>query len=192
MELDDLIIVWKKQDENIHLQLQNKTLKYLFKERSKGVLSKIRKCLTRELFVIVVLFILFNVLFILIKLPYTMLRWGCFAIFNSISLWYIYYYKNAITVVFNLKYNEDLRANMERIIKCLSRFRNQYRLLNLPIVFLCIVMFAGSQNLFFLLPWMIVEMLLWRSLFLPRLVLRFEDYKADLEYSLRNLQELND
>jgi len=188
MQLDDLLIVWKKQNKNIYPQLHNETLRYLLKEKSKGALSKIRRRLRMELISIAIVSIQCNVLFVLVNLPYTLNRWAGFVIFNLISLLYVYCYFKAIYTL-KLRYNEDLRTNMERLIKKLNSFRNQYKLFNLPVIVLCLVMFAGSQNLLILIPWMALEFLLWRSLLLPKLMVRFEDYKADLEYSLRNLQE---
>lgn len=192
MELDELIIVWKKQNENINEQLQIDTLRYLLKEKSQGALSKIRKYLLRELIVIGIVLILCTTLFIMVPLPYTIIRWGCFITFDFILLWYLYCYLKGIFSLFKLKYSEDLKTNIERLNANLNWFRNTYKLLNLPIIFLCIVMFAGSQNLFVLIPWMAAEFLIWRSILLPKLMVRFEGYKSDLEYSLRNLQELKD
>ena len=183
-----MIIVWKKQNENRYPQLLNDTLKYLLKDKSKGVLSKIRRRLTRELILITIVSAQCNVLFVLVDLPYSLSRWVCFVIFNLISLWYVYCYFQAIYML-KLRYKEDLRTNMERIIKKLTLFRNRYRLISLPIIVLCIVMFAGSENLLQLVPWMVLEFLIWRSLLLPKLKVRFDDYIAYLENSLRNLQE---
>lgn len=192
MELDDLITVWKKQTEKLNQHLPNETLKYLLKEKSQGALSKIRRHLRRELVFMTVAFILCNVLFVLVNLPYTIIRCTSFIIFNLILFWYFYYYSKAIYSLFTLRYNDDLRTNIKRLIKNVSFFHSKYKLLNLPVIFVCIVMFAGSQNLFVLIPWMAIEFLLWRSVLLPKLMARFEGYKSDLEYSLRNLQELRD
>jgi len=190
MELDDLIIVWKKQNEMLNQYLPNETLKYLLKEKSQGTLSKIRRHLKRELILIAVAFILCNVLFVLVNLPYSAIRWACLILFNLLSLWYLYYYFKAIYSFFKLRFDGDLKTDIERLSENLSSFCNKYKLLNFPIVFLWIVMFAGSQKLFVLIPWMALEFLLWRSILLPKMMARFERYKSDLEYSLRNLQEL--
>ena len=192
MELDELIIVWKKQNEKLNQQLPNETLRYLLKEKSQGALSKIRRHLKREIVLITIVLILCNVLFVLVNLPYTIIRWTCFIIFNLILFWYLYNYFKAIYSSFVLRYSDDLRVNVERLIENLNSFHNKYKLLNLPVIFLCIIMFAGSQNLFVLIPWMIAEFFLWRLVLLPKLMVRFEGYKSDLEYSLRNLQELKD
>lgn len=192
MELDELIIVWKKQNEKLNQYLPKETLRYFLKEKSQGALSKIRRHLRKELILIAAVFILCNVLFVLVKLPYSPIRWTCLITFNLLSLWYIYFYFKAIYSFFILKYDGNLKANMERLIENLSKFCNKYKLLNLPIIFLCIVMFAGAQKVFVLIPWMALEFLLWRSILLPKMMGRFDGYKSDLEYSLRNLQELKD
>ena len=192
MELDELIMVWKKQDKNINKQIHNETLRHLLNQKSEGALSKIRRHLLKELVVIGLVSILCNVLFVLVHLPYTGIRWMCFLLFNFISLWYIYHYAKAVFSSFKPRYNKDLRENIERLVKSLEDFRNKYKLLTLPTAFLLIVMFAGSQNLLLLVPWMALEFLLWRSVLLPKLMVRFEVYKSDLEYALRNLQALSE
>ncbi len=191
MELDDLIIAWKKQDENIHRQLQNETLKHLLKQRSQGALSKIKQHLIWEFAAIAGVFILFNSLFLLVHLPGSTSRWACFILFNSVCLWFMYYYLK-ISSALTLQYAEDIKLNMQRIASSLQRFLQQYKLLNLPVVFLCILIFAGTQNILVLAPWMIAEFILWRAILLPKLMARFEGYIGDLEYSLRSLQELVD
>ena len=192
MELDDLIIAWKRQNEKPDQHLPKEMIRFLLKQKSQGALSKIRRHLTKELILIASVFVLCNVLFVLIDLPYNTIRCTSLTIFDLIVFWYLYYYFKAIYSLFTLSYNDDLRKNINRLIENLNHFCNKYKLLNLPVIFLCIVMFAGSQNLFVLIPWMAIEFLLWRWVLLPKLVARFEVYKSDLEYSLRNLQELKD
>jgi len=189
MELDDLIFVWKKQNDYPNQHLSNETLRYLLRQKSQGTLSKIRRHLFRELIVITIAFILCNVLFPLVNTPYTPLRWVCFILFDLILLWYLYFYIKGMYSWFTLRYNEDLGTNLKRITEKLILFSAKYKLFNLPVLFLFIIMFAGAQNLYFLIPWMILEFLLWRSILVPKLVTRFEGYRSELAYSLKHLQE---
>jgi hypothetical protein len=192
MELDELIVVWRKQNRAQSQHLSHETLQYLLKQKSQGALSKIRRHLFGELVIITVSFIICNILFFLVNLPYTAMRWACFTTFDLILFWYIFFYLKGIYAWFTIRYNEDLEANLKRLTENIILFNNKYKLLNLPVVFLCIIMFAGSQNLQLLVPWMALEFLLWRSVLVPKLLARFEGYKSDLGYSLQQLQELHD
>jgi hypothetical protein len=91
-----------------------------------------------------------------------------------------------------IEYQGNLRDNLLRIVHSLVRFRSVYHLSNLPVVLVCALMFNGVQNFFVLLPFVIAECAVYRWLMIPKLTSRFEDYKADLEYSLRQLQEIED
>lgn len=189
MELEELIITWKQQDKYIDTQLRDVTLQHLLKEKSKDALRKIKTSLTTELILIILVSIFFNVLFFLVSIHNTPFRWGCLVILNITAFSYITSYLKAIRET-KLEYGDDLEANLQRIVQRLTRFRKIYYLLNVPIVFISLLMFAGSQGLLMLAPWMAVEFLILRWMFLPKMISRFEDYKADLEYSLRQLREI--
>jgi hypothetical protein len=107
----------------------------------------------------------------------------------------------ALTVIFKyfrvinhakLDYAQNVEITLAKIIESLNRFRTQNNQLNIPIGILCIVMFAGSQNLLYWLPWLLLEFLLWRWIFIPKLEARFESYIIDLEYSLSKLREVKE
>lgn len=188
MNLEELIVTWKRQDVQIEKQLRNVTMQYLFRERSKNVLKEIENSLIRELLIIILAVVSFDVLFFMVDIPFTALRWVCFTIFNVTAILHIVFYQNGARKS-KLHYDDDLETNLKKIIQGLTQFRGQCKLVNIPIGFICILMFAGSQNLFVLVPWMILEFLFWRWLLLPRMRSRFGDYKRDLEYTLRQLQE---
>jgi len=189
MELEELIITWKQQDKYIDTQLRDVTLQHLLKDKSKDALRKIKTALTKELLLIILASIFFDVLFFLVSIRHTPFRWGCFVIFNLTAFLYIISYLKVIHES-KLEYGDDLEANLQRIVQRLTRFRRIYYLLNIPIVFISLLMFAGSQGLLLLTPWMAVEFLILRWMFLPKMISRFEDYKTDLEYSLRQLREI--
>lgn len=189
MELEELIITWKQQDKYIETQLRDVTLQHLFKVKSKNALREIKTALTKELLLIILVSIFFNVLFFLVRIHHSPFRWGCFVIFNITAFLYIAFYLKTIRES-KLEYGDDLEANLQRIVQRLTRFRKIYYLLNIPIIFISLLMFAGSQGLLMLAPWMAVEFLILRWMFLPKMISRFEDYKTDLEYSLRQLREI--
>lgn len=191
MNLQELIITWKKQDSHIEKQLRNVTMQYLFREKSKSVLKDIHNSLMWELSIIILATISFDVLFFLVDISFTPLRFICFGIFNLTAFFYIFFYQAGVSKS-KLNYRDDLETNLQKIIHGLTQFRGQCKLVNIPIVFVCILMFAGSQDLFVLIPWFILEFLLWRSMLLPRMRSRFSEYTSDLEYTLKQIHESKD
>ncbi len=188
MELDELVHAWRAQDTFINKQLQTLTLSYLLKEKSTGVLSKLVKRLTIEVLVLIALAAGSNLLFFITDLPYTISRWICFGIFNLVAAVVIAKYVFTIRQV-NRNLGQDMRTALEQIVKTLNRFRWQNQHLHLPIGIICIGMFAGSQNLIYWLPWLLIEFLLWHWVFIPSIRRRFESYLVDLEYSLAMLKD---
>lgn len=191
MELEELISAWKGQDKYIDQQLKNLTFNHLLVQKSKGVLSKIIERLLIELILIIILFLGFNVLFLIVDLPFTMLRWTCFAIFNLVALSIITKYFQVINYT-KIEAQQNVETTLTKIIESLNRFRTQNKQFNIPIGILCIIMFAGSQNLLYWLPWLLFEFFLWRWVLLPKMETRFEAYITDLEYSLSKLKELKE
>jgi hypothetical protein len=191
MNLEELINTWKNQDTHINIQLRDMTMQHFFKEKSTSVLKKIEKCLIRELLIIILAIVCFDALFFAIKMPISPLRWICFTIFNVIAFLHMIFYLKALAKT-KLNFSDDLETNLQGIIEGLTQFRNQYKLAHMPIVFVCIVMFAVSQELLMLIPWMILEFLFWKWILLAKLRSRFLDYKFDLEYTLKQLQESRD
>ena len=189
MNLDELVDTWRKQDSYVSENLKIRTMHYLFKERSKHALSKISRSLVKELILIVFVLMIFDGLYFLVNLPFSTVRWICFVVFNLIALLYIIYYQKMIYQS-RLEYSDSLEVNLQRITKSLTQFRRVYLLSNLPVIVICFVMFGGANNLLFLVPWMIFEALLLRWALQPRLGPRFEDYKADLEYTLRSVRDV--
>ncbi|AYB33619.1 hypothetical protein D4L85_24890 [Chryseolinea soli] len=188
MSLDEMIINWRNQTAYKEVQIRQETLHFLFKEKSKNVLSRIHVYLKRELGLIILATISFDALFFMVEMPFTSLRLICFAVFNVITFVCIFSYLKTLNKS-KLKYSDDLETNLRTIIQGLTQFRNRYKLINIPVVFVCILMFAGSHDLLTLVPWMILEVLLWRSILLPKMRARFQAYKTDLECTLRLLQE---
>lgn len=183
-------MTWKSQDQHIKMQLQNETIQYLIKEKSKNVLKKIEQCLRWELLSIAFIAVFCVVLFFSVDIPYTPVRWICFIIFCLTASLHITFYVKGTRKI-KLNYSDDLETNLQRIIQGLIHFQHQRKLMNIPILFVCIIMFAGSQNIIVLIPWMLLEFLLWRWVLFPKMRSRFADYKSDLEYTLRQLQESN-
>jgi len=191
MDVEELIFAWKNQDAYIKIQMRDVTMQFLIKQKSNNVLKNIKRSLIRELLIIALSIVCFDALFFLAEIPFTALRWICFTIFNVTTFLHTGYY--LITVrESNLNYGDDLQTNLKRIVHSFTQFRNHYKLVNVPIVFVCILMFAGSHDLFILIPWMILEFSFWRWILLPRFKSRFLDYKSDLEYTLKQLQESYD
>jgi len=190
MNLDDLIMTWKSQDQHIKMQLQNVTIQYLIKEKSKNVLKKIEQYLRWELLSIAFIAVCCVVLFFTVDIPLTPVRWVCFIIFCLTASLHITFYIKGTRKI-KLSYGDDLETNLQRIIQGLTQFQHQRNLMNIPIIFVCIIMFAGSQNIIVLIPWMLLEFLLWRRMLFPKMRSRFADYKSDLEYTLRQLRESN-
>lgn len=188
MSLDEIIISWKNQSAYKDVQIRKETLHFLFKEKSKNVLRSIHVYLKRELRLIILATVFFDALFFIVEMPFTPLRWMCFVIFNSITFVCILSYLKTLNKS-KLKYSNDLETNLRTIIQGLTEFRNQYKLVNIPVVLVCILMFAASHDLLILFPWMILEVLLWRSVLLPKMRSRFQDYQTDLEYTLGQLHE---
>lgn len=191
MELEELFIAWKAQDKYIDQNLKVKTFSYLFKQKSKGVLSQIIKILITELIIIFFLLVGFNVLSFIVDMPYSILRWVCFVIFNLITLGVIFTYSKTINQV-KLEFKQNVCSTLEQIINNLNHFRAQSKYLNAPIGIICIMMFAGSQDLIYWLPWLILEFFFWRWFLIPKINRRFESYITDLEYSLSTLKEVKD
>ena len=191
MELEELITAWKTQDKYIDQQLKSLTFNHLLVQKSKGVLSQMMKKLTIELIIIALVCIAFNVLFFIIDLPDSILRWVCLAIFNLIALSIIIKYLQIINLT-NINWQQNVKTTLTHIIKSLNRFRTQNKQFNIPISIVCIIMFAGAQNLLYWLPWLLFEFFLWRWVFLPKMEIRFEGYITDLEYLSNKLEELNE
>ena len=189
MELEDLFVAWKSQDHDIDQHLKKETFHYLFKQKSKGVLSQIIKTLTLELVILFLLVAGFNVLFFLVELPFNILRWGSFVIFNTVALSFIIRYIKTIHQI-KPKFSHDVCQTLKQIMHHLNRFRRQGSYLNAPIGVIIVMMFAGSQHLLYWLPWLITEFFLWRWLFIPKIKSRFENYIMDLENSLSTLKEV--
>jgi len=186
MNLEELIVTWKNQDALIDIQMRNRTLSNLYKKKSNGVLKNIKKCLTRDLLIIISIVGSFDILYFIIDNPYNPVRWICFAIFNLTAFLHIALYLKALNKI-ELNYDKDLETNLKTIIQGLTQFGSQHKLLNIPVVFVCTLMFAGSLSLLFMFPWIILEFLFWRWVFLSTVKLRFEDYKSELEYTLTQL-----
>ena len=189
MELDELILDWKAQDKYINQNLKTITINHLLRQKSKGVLRQIVKRLTIELIALVLLLAGFNLLFFIIDLPYSILRWTCFAIFNLVIIGVILNYLKAITQS-KTDFRQDLDTTLPHIIKNLHRFRTHNKHLNIPVGVICIIMFAGSQDLVYWMPWLLAEFFLWRWFLIPKISRRFESYIADLENSLNTLNEM--
>lgn len=191
MELEELLQAWKVQDNYINQRLGTITLRHLIEQKSKGILSCIVKRLTVELVAIIFIVSTFNLLYFITELPYTSIRWISFAIFNLNALLVILKYVNVISRV-RLDFQLDVSMMLEKIINNLNRFRTQNRNFNIPLCLVCIIMFAGAQNLLSWLPWMLGEFFLWRWLLTPKFKKRFETYIQDLRFSLNKLKEMKD
>ncbi|MEM6846151.1 MAG: hypothetical protein AAF632_28325 [Bacteroidota bacterium] len=189
MELDELFAAWKRQDQYIDQHLKMETFSYLFKQKSKGVLSQIIKNLVLELIVLLFLLLGFNALFFMVELPFSAVRWICFAIFNAIAIVVLSHYAKTIYQV-RRAVQQNVCSTLEKIIHHLKRFRAQSNYFNAPVGVIGIMMFAGSQGLLYWLPWLILEFLLWRWLLIPKINKRFESYIADLEYSLSTMVDI--
>ncbi len=189
MELDDLLLAWKAQDKYIDQHLKAITVSHLLQQQSKGILNRILKRLTLELLIIIFLIAGFNLLFFMVDLPYSISRCICFGIFNIIGLSTVYRYIRVITQA-KTDFMHDVAGTLEKIIRDLNHFRIQNNLLNMPVGLLCIIMFAGAQDLIYWLPWLLIEFFLWRWVFIPKMKKRFESYITDLEYSLNNIKEI--
>jgi hypothetical protein len=191
MDLEDLIVAWRKQEVYIGEHLRIGTLRHLLRVKSGNALGHIKSCLIKEVLVISLIIFAFDTLFFLVNIPLTPLRWSCLAIFNLIAGLYVISYQKVIRES-RLEYKETLETNLQRIVQGLTRFQHVYRLNNIPVVLVCFLMFAGAQDLLILLPWMIVEFSILKWILLPKLTSRFEDYRADLEHSLKQLREIRD
>jgi hypothetical protein len=188
MSLDEMIICWRNQSAYKEVKIRQETLHFLFHEKSRNVLTNISVYLKRELGLILLVTISFEVLFFIVEIPFTPLRWICFAVFNAVTFVWIFSYLKTLNKS-KLIYSDDLETNLRKIIRGITQFRSQHKLLNIPMVLVCILMFAGSHDLLILVPWMILEVLLWRWILLPKMRARFQAYKADLEYTLRQVHE---
>lgn len=188
MELDQLLDIWKRQDSYSNAYLQKGTLHMLLKQKSKGVLDQIIKKLTLELVVILAIGISFNFLYFMIDLPYTLGRWSCFAIFNLLLLAVSVIYSQTILKTKNAR-KADLATSLAKIIDGLNNYQNKSRYLQLPIGIICLLAFAGAQQLLYWLPWMMIEFFLWKWAFRHKINKRFESYLSELEYSLKSLKD---
>lgn len=189
MELDKLISTWKAQDQYMDQKLKTITLDHLLRQKSKGALSQIVKKLTVELIGLVLLLAGFNWMFFIIDLPHSILRWICFAIFNLVIIGVILNYAKTI-IQSRIDFRKKLDLTLSQIIKNLNRFRTHNQYLNIPVGVICILMFAGSQDIVYWIPWLLAEFFVWRWLITPKIRSRFENYIADLEYSFNTLTEM--
>jgi hypothetical protein len=187
MNLDELVVAWKNHGAFLTTSLRDDTLVYLLREKSQTVLERTRGKLTFEFLLVITLFIGFDVLFYIVDIPLGLARVSSLIIVNVTLMIHLWFYINAIRKC-RLVFKTNLEKNLRTIISGLSQFEHRRKLFNVPVIALCVVMFAVSVNHYFMIPWMIVELFLWRSFLRSNSGGRFSDLISDLKFTLGQIE----
>ncbi len=183
MNLDELIVIWKNQDQAIHTALKQVTFHHLLNQKSGDVLSKIKYRLRAETGLLVIGWVTVNALFFIIPLSLDLIRISCSLLLNLILLGYIATYARVHARLVNSR-RLSIKEHLKEVYQSLNRFRIWNIRLGLPIGIVGVCMFAGTQYLLPCLPWLVIEYGLWWWLVVPKLRRRFEHYLTELSLVL--------
>jgi len=189
MEAIEILNVWKMQDRKMDQALTAISFNHMFLQKSRGILTGIRGILKFECSVLLLILVLADSLFILVNIPFSLLRWGSFIIFNTLVLSNILRYLLTINKL-RLIFTKNLVQSLHAIIIALNRFKSLNWLYRFPFVVVILCMFGIMQMQISLVPWFIGEFSIWWWQFRPILNRRFHRYVDELTLSRRVLTEV--